>query len=143
MASAQDERFAYAGYLVRARVPKEEVFAPFLQVALSAPSVRNQVEGPIRTTSGVKNINTTELSNLVIPLPPLAEQRRISAKVDQLMAMVDALEAQLATSRATVENLLDAFVCELAAGSRKCDGAAVSDRRATLATLDLALHPTT
>ena len=46
-------------------------------------------------------------------LPPLTEQRRIVAKVEQLMALVDALETQLATSRATAANLLCALVAEL------------------------------
>ena len=40
-----------------------------------------------------------------VPLPPLAEQRRIVAKVDQLMALVAELETQLAASRATAEAL--------------------------------------
>ena len=44
---------------------------------------------------------------------PLAEQRRIVAKVEQLMALVDALETQLAASRATAANLLSALVAEL------------------------------
>ena len=44
---------------------------------------------------------------------PLAEQRRIVAKVEQLMALVDALETQLAASRATAANLLAALVTEL------------------------------
>ncbi len=42
-----------------------------------------------------------------------AEQRRIVAKVEQLMALVDALETQLAASRATAANLLSALVAEL------------------------------
>ena len=46
---------------------------------------------------------------------PLAEQRRIVAKVEQLMALVCALETQLATSRATAANLLSALVAELTA----------------------------
>ena len=56
-----------------------------------------------------------------MPLPPLAEQRRIVAKVDQLMALVDALEMQLAAARATAANLLSALVAELTgtAGNRK------------------------
>lgn len=112
-ASVEDERFAYAGYLIRVRLAKEAVFPSFLHIALGTPSVRDQIEGPIRTTSGVKNLNTTELSNLILPLPPLAEQKRIVAKVDQLMALVDALEAQLATSRTAATNLLDALVAEL------------------------------
>jgi type I restriction enzyme S subunit len=111
--SAEDERFAYAGYLVRARIPGKVVYSPYLHIALSTPSVRSQIEGPIRTTSGVKNINTTELSNLVLPLPPLAEQRRIVAKVDQLMALVDQLETQITASRASAAKLMAAVVAEL------------------------------
>ena len=57
------------------------------------------------------------LRNYLFPLPPLAEQRRIVAKVEQLMALVDALETQLAASRATAENLLAAVVAELIEGT--------------------------
>ena len=53
------------------------------------------------------------LRNYLFPLPPLAEQRRIVAKVEQLMALVDALETHLAASRATAANLLSALVVEL------------------------------
>lgn len=50
-----------------------------------------------------------------IPIPPLVEQRRIVAKVDQLMALVGQLETQLAASRATAEKLMEAVVAELTA----------------------------
>jgi type I restriction enzyme, S subunit len=46
---------------------------------------------------------------------PRANQRRIVAKVEQLMTLVDALETQLAASRATFANLLSALVAELTA----------------------------
>ena len=58
-------------------------------------------------------INQTTLKSLPLPIPPLAEQRRIVAKVEQLMDLVDALETQLAASRATAANLLSALVAEL------------------------------
>jgi type I restriction enzyme S subunit len=63
----------------------------------------------------MKNIGRELMCNLPIALPPLAEQRRIVAKVEQLMALVDALEQQLAASRATGEKLLAALVAELTA----------------------------
>lgn len=43
----------------------------------------------------------------------LGEQRRIVAKVEQRMALVDSLETQLAASSATAANLLSALVAEL------------------------------
>lgn len=62
---------------------------------------------------GQPNLNTPIIAGWFFPLPPLAEQRRIVAKVEQLMALVDALETQLAASRSTAANLLSALVAEL------------------------------
>jgi type I restriction enzyme S subunit len=63
-----------------------------------------------------KGIKASKLKQLPIAVPPLAEQRRIVAKVDQLMALVDQLETQLTASRATAANLLEAVVAELSLG---------------------------
>jgi type I restriction enzyme S subunit len=59
-----------------------------------------------------KNINLEILTSVFIPLPPLAEQRRIVAKVDALMALCDRLEASLADSDETRRCLLDALLAE-------------------------------
>jgi type I restriction enzyme S subunit len=56
-------------------------------------------------------------------LPPLAEQRRIVTKVEQLMALVDALETQLAAARATAAKLLSALVAELTTARPSANGA--------------------
>jgi len=55
------------------------------------------------------------IEQFVIPLPPPAEQHRIVAKVNDLMALVDRLEADLAAARTTGEKLMDAVVAELTA----------------------------
>jgi type I restriction enzyme S subunit len=67
------------------------------------------------TSSSMKNVGRGVMCNLPIPLPPIPEQRRIVAKVDQLMALVDELETQLAESRATDQKLLEALVANLTA----------------------------
>lgn len=63
--------------------------------------------------TSVPAVSQGSLDPIRIGLPPLAEQRRIVAKVEQLMALVDALETQLAASRATAANLFSALVAEL------------------------------
>jgi type I restriction enzyme S subunit len=60
-----------------------------------------------------KGIKASKLKQLPIAVPPLAEQLRIVAKVEQLMALVDELERQLAASRDTAAKLLSALVFEL------------------------------
>ena len=61
------------------------------------------------------NLNVQKIKEVFVPLPALAEQRRIVAKVEQLMALVDQLEARLVASRAIAANLLDALVAKLTA----------------------------
>ena len=44
--------------------------------------------GDFNTAIKGKTLNKKSLSNLLIPLPPLAEQKRIVAKLDQLMSIM-------------------------------------------------------
>ena len=52
------------------------------------------------------------LRNFMVALPPLAEQHRIFAKVDELMAVCDRLEAQLSTAQTERGRLLEALLHE-------------------------------
>jgi type I restriction enzyme S subunit len=52
------------------------------------------------------------VNGIEIPLPPLAEQRRIVAKVEELMALCDRLEAGLTAAAATRRRVLDALLAE-------------------------------
>jgi type I restriction enzyme S subunit len=54
------------------------------------------------------------LKAMPFPLPPLAEQRRIVTKVNELMALVDQHESQITASEEAGTKLLDALVFELA-----------------------------
>lgn len=60
----------------------------------------------------MKNVSRGVILNLPMPLPPLAEQHRIVAKVDALMALCDKLEAALATADTTKQHLLEALLRE-------------------------------
>jgi type I restriction enzyme S subunit len=60
----------------------------------------------------IPGISREDVEEFVFSLPPLAEQRRIVAKVDELMALCDRLEASLGTGADTRKRLLDALLAE-------------------------------
>jgi type I restriction enzyme S subunit len=64
------------------------------------------------TRSAQAGFNKGDLADIDMPLPPLAEQHRIVAKVDELMALCDQLEAQLTTTEANSRRLLEAVLHE-------------------------------
>ena len=61
------------------------------------------------------NISREKIIHTVAPLPPLNEQKRIVAKVDELMGLVDGLEGGLTQARGDAERLLAAVVHRLQA----------------------------
>ena len=56
------------------------------------------------------NLNHGILNKMPILLPPQAEQHRIVAKVNQLMALCDQLKARLQHTQQTQLHLADAMV---------------------------------
>ena len=108
-------RFVYPDLMMKLRF-SSALDAGFIHLAMSEEAARDFLRARASGTSGsMPKINQTTLKSLPLPIPPLAEQRRIVAKVDQLMALVDELETQLAASRAVAEKLLEALVAELTA----------------------------
>ncbi len=97
-------------------VPKTKGLSKeFLFYLLQEPRIHDRVVADSDRTAGQSGIRKPLLESFTVGIPPLAEQRRIVAKVDELMALVDQLETQLATSRQAGEKLLEAIVAELTA----------------------------
>lgn len=114
VALVQDRgEFSLFESLALLKFDQQNLSSEFLVYALTH-ACASLTAGHIRGV-GVKHLHLDILRGLEMALPPLTEQRRIVAKVDQLMALVDQLEAQLAASRTTAAKLLDALVAELTA----------------------------
>ncbi|MDP9664206.1 UNVERIFIED_ORG: type I restriction enzyme S subunit [Pseudomonas cremoricolorata] len=65
----------------------------YLRILLASPYAKNYA-ALIATGIAQKTVPLTGLRQLIVPLPPLAEQHRIVAKVDELMDLCDRLETQ-------------------------------------------------
>jgi type I restriction enzyme S subunit len=60
--------------------------------------------------TGQPNVNATALKGLLFPLPPLPEQHRIVAKVDEMMTLCDTLKERLHDAQTTQVQLADSIV---------------------------------
>ena len=90
--------------------PMLEMRGRYLAELFRSPFAQDQFNEPQR---GIKNsFRLTDVTQFVVPLPPLAEQHRIVAKVDELMALCDRLEVSLSATSDTRRRLLDALLAE-------------------------------
>lgn len=62
----------------------------YLKVYLSSPYYLRYIDSKV-TGTAVRQLPAKELSNVLIPLPPLAEQKRIVAKIEELLPLCERL----------------------------------------------------
>lgn len=109
----------YPDKLIRIRVASKLALPEFVRLAGESDLVRRSIEDACATTVGNWGISSSNLKEVSFPLPPLAEQHRIVAKVDALMALCDQLEASLTTTTTTRSRLLEALLHEALGGQSK------------------------
>jgi type I restriction enzyme, S subunit len=106
-----DHEFSIFVSLALLKFLRENIDRRFLCHLVNSPFVKRQ---SAENTQGIgnKNLVLRLINQFAIPLPPLAEQHRIVAKVDELMALCDRLESSLNATAATCRRLLDALLAE-------------------------------
>ncbi|PKN52695.1 MAG: hypothetical protein CVU55_05545 [Deltaproteobacteria bacterium HGW-Deltaproteobacteria-13] len=90
----EPNHFIYPDLMMKLRVSRE-IDTNFIYFMMSSEPCRNFLRSHASGTSGtMPKINQATLKSLPIPVPPLAEQKRIVAKVEQLMSLCDKLETE-------------------------------------------------
>ena len=87
----------------------DSVCPDYLAMLIGAPEVRQYLQGSSVGTT-MRNLNQSILLAMSVGLPPLAEQRRIVAKVDELMRLCDRLEDGLGSTDGTRNRLLESLL---------------------------------
>lgn len=102
----------HQNHIFRVRPPSGDVLPEWVITYVNSLLGRAFFEDASKQTTNLASINMTQLRGCPFPLPPIAEQHRIVARVDKLMALCDRLEASLRTGDESRRRLLEALLAE-------------------------------
>jgi type I restriction enzyme S subunit len=95
---------AFPDTLIRVRVDDRLVDTGYLRHVWHSTAVREQIESRARTTAGIYKINQQDLEAVTLPIPPLSEQRRIVAALEERLSDLDAAVAGLERAQTNLAN---------------------------------------
>jgi type I restriction enzyme S subunit len=98
----------FASYLIRVK-RISAMYSPFIKTYLGSSIYWSQLYDNASGT-GQPNVNATALKQLLVPVAPLNEQKRIVAKVEALMILCDSLKARLKDAQITQLHFTEAIV---------------------------------
>ena len=86
------QKTTFGGFIASIR---PHIISPeYLFVALCSPYMQSRMRNTANQTTNIANISLKGIRPILVPIPPLEDQELIVAKVDELIALCDKLEAQ-------------------------------------------------
>jgi len=88
----------------------------FAHIWFNSPYIQSDVESKASGSTNQIEWNLASIQSEALPLPPLAEQKRIVARVDSLFALIDQLSQQYTAEQAERSKLVASSLARLARG---------------------------
>lgn len=105
----------HQNHVFKARGHTSEWLPAWGELYLNSADARAYFAASAKQTTNLASINMTELRNCMFPLPPVAEQQRILARVEELRRLCVQLRKRLTEARQTQALLADALVAQATA----------------------------
>jgi len=103
-----NEPITYCGFIIRGR-PVEKLNSKFVIYFLRTEEVRTELIKKA-TKSTITNINQSNLSEIIIPIPPLPEQQRIVAILDECFAALEKAKANAEQNLKNAKELFESYL---------------------------------
>lgn len=100
-----EQELAYAGYLIRFRPDRKRIVPEYLFLFTQSDHYKTWIKNNLRA-GAQPNVNAQEYSDLLIPLPPLPEQRKIAAILRTWDEAIEKLEKALELKRKVRASLI-------------------------------------
>ena len=95
----EEEEMIIAGYIIRIRLNEEKSLPLYIAQAFNTPEMKSYLRRLARGSVGQANINSKELSDIKIPVPPLPLQQQFAERVEAIERQKELLQAQLAEAQ--------------------------------------------
>jgi type I restriction enzyme S subunit len=102
--------YAFASYIIRLRLDLERADPRLVAAYINSPAGRTYMFSERKQMTGQANVNATQLKALPIALPPLSEQRRIVAYLNNLQSKVNSLKRLQTETAAELDALLPSIL---------------------------------
>jgi len=91
-------------------LPESRMLPEFFVAVWNSGTTREVIEEKAKTTSGIWKINQGHIASTVVPVPPLPEQRRTVAYLEDLQRQTDTLKALQAETSAELDALMPSIL---------------------------------
>ena len=105
-----DGDYCFASYLVRVVPDSSKVLPQFLVLMMNSAEFQTEAKGKASKSINQANINATIMRNIKVPVPPLAEQKRLVAKVQALEKKIADAQAVIAAAPARKQAILQRYL---------------------------------
>ena len=109
------EDCVHQNHIIRARLVGG-LSAKYAESYWNSPTGASEVSKVASSTSGLYTLSVSKVSVLPLPLPPLAEQRRIVAEVERRLSVIQQAEATVEASLARAERLRQSILKQAFSG---------------------------
>ena len=97
-----EEPMIIAGYIIRVRL-SANILPVFFSIMFNLPSYKKLLRSIAKGAVNQANINSKELSSIIIPVPPLSLQQSFTEKIEE----IEAMKAKIRQSLEESENLFN------------------------------------
>jgi len=103
-----NKEYAFASYLIRIRPLL--IASEYVLLLLNTDLIKEQFFSKAKSSAGINNINTEELSSTMIPLPPIEEQQEIVKRVKALFKTSDRIDERCKKAKSFTDKLTQSIL---------------------------------
>ena len=102
----QPEHVIFPDLFIKVPLDNDTIVPRFFVAMWNSKPMRDHIEMTAKTTSGIWKINQSHMASFSVPLPPVSEQLRIVAYLDDLQSKIDSLKRLQSETAAELDALL-------------------------------------